>query len=54
MLNNLLFNIISSIIESAKISKIFLLFLVDSSVIDLVIISVPLIMTNHLIEIDID
>ena len=54
MLNNLLFNIISPVIESAKISKIFLAVLVDSPVIDLVIINVLLIITNHLIEIEID
>ena len=53
MLNNL-FNTISLVIESAKISKIFLVVLVDSPVIDLVIINVPLIITNHLIEIEID
>ena len=54
MLNNLLFNTISPVIESAKISKIFLAILVDSPVIDLVIINVLLIITNHLIEIEID
>ena len=53
MLNNLS-NIISPVIESAKISKIFLAVLVDSPVIDLVIINVLLIITNHLIEIEID
>ena len=46
MLNNLLFNTISPIIESAKISKIFLAVLVDSPVIDLVIINVLLIITK--------
>ena len=54
MLNNLLFNTISPVIECAKISKVFLAVLVDSSVIDLVIINVLLIITNHLIEIEID
>ena len=54
MLNNLLFNTISAIIESAKISKIFLAVFYDSPAIDLVIINVLLIITNHLIEIEID
>ena len=54
MLNNLLFNTISPAIESAKISRTFLLFLVDSPVIDLVINNVLLIITDHLIEIEID
>ena len=54
MLDNLLFNTISPVIESAKISRIFLLFLVDSPAIDLVIINVLLIITNYLIEIEID
>ena len=54
MLNNLLFNTISPVIESAKISKIFLAILVDSLVIDLVIINFLLIITNHPIEIEID
>jgi len=40
VINNLLFNTISPVIESARISKSFLLFLVDSPVIDLVIINV--------------
>ena len=53
MLNNL-FNTISPVIESAKISKIFLVVLVDSPVIDLIIIHVLLFITNHLIEIEID
>ena len=43
VLNNLLFNTISPVIKSAKISKIFLLFLVDSPVIDFAIINVLLI-----------
>ena len=46
MLNNLLFNTISPVIESAKISRISLLFSVDSLVIDLVIINVFLIITK--------
>jgi len=54
VLNNLLFNTISTVIESVKISKIFLAVFVDSPVIDLVIINVLLIITNHLIEIEID
>ena len=54
MLNNLLFNTISPVIESAKISKIFLTVFVDSPVIDLVIINILLIITNHSIEIEID
>ena len=54
MLNNLLFNTISPVIESAKISKIFLAVLVHAPVIDLVIINIPLIIINHLIEIEID
>ena len=52
MLNNL-FNTISLVIESTKISKIFLAVLVDSQAIDLVVINVLLIITNHLIEIEI-
>jgi hypothetical protein len=54
VLNNLLFNTISPVIESSKISKIFLAVLVDSPAIDLVIINILLIITNYLIEIEID
>ena len=48
MLNNLLFNTISPVIESAKISKIFHAVLVDLPVIDLAIINVLLIIIKSL------
>ena len=54
MSDNLLFDTIAPVIESAKISKIFLAVLVDSPVLDLVMISVLLIITSHLIEVEID
>ena len=46
MLNNLLFNTISPVIKSAKVSKIFLAVLIDSPVIDLTITDVLLIITK--------
>ena len=46
MLNNLLFNTISLVIKSAKISKIFLTVLVGSLLADLAIINVLLIITK--------
>ena len=50
----MLFNTISLVIESTKLVRFSLMFLVDSPVIDLAIINVPLIITDHLIEIEID
>ena len=46
MLNNLLFNTISLVIESAKVSKIFLIVFGYSPIIDLAIINVSLIITK--------
>ena len=54
MLDNLLLNTILPVIELLRLVRFSLLLLVDSLVIDLVIINVLLIITNHLIEIEID